>query len=116
MPNDFATGVLDNQEPAPVNAELLDALKREGIAVDVSIPARAAHGRDWWPLTIADVYAGRIPHWPAVVARATSRDDVVAIMQVAAANSIAVTAQGGRWREWGWRISPAPSRANCRGA
>ena len=67
---------------------------------------RADHGRDWWPLSIPDVAAGRVPRWPGVVVRATSSDDVSNVMRVAAKHRVAVTPQGGRSGVVGGAVAP----------
>jgi alkyldihydroxyacetonephosphate synthase len=94
MPNEFAPAALEDA-PAPDDA-LAEELRSRGVEVDTSSRARADHGRDWWPPTIASVHAGRVERWPGVVARPTTTDQVREVIVRARARGVAVTAQGGR--------------------
>jgi len=104
MPNEYPPGALDGA-PAPDDG-LADELRRAGVDVDTSAAARAEHGRDWWPLTIRDVHAGRVPHWPGLVARPTTSAQVSAVLTDARARGVAVTAQGGRSGVLGGAVAP----------
>ncbi|MFI5036315.1 MAG: FAD-binding oxidoreductase [Acidimicrobiales bacterium] len=104
MPNDYPAGTLEHA-PAPDDA-LADELRRAGVGVDTSAAARADHGRDWWPLSIATVHAGRVPHWPGLVARPTTTAQVVTVARLARARGVAVTAQGGRSGVLGGAVAP----------
>ena len=108
MPNAYPPGDL---AAPPVDEELVDALVAAGISVDVTARARADHGRDWWPLLLRDVHEGRVPFWPAVVARPATTDDVVATLRVARERGVAVTAQGGRSGVVGGAAAPDGSIA-----
>ncbi|MDE3064450.1 MAG: FAD-binding oxidoreductase [Acidobacteriota bacterium] len=94
MPNEYAAAALVDA-PAP-DEDLAGELRAAGIAVDTSAAARASHGRDWWPLTLAAVHEGRVANWPALVARPTSTDQVREVLARAGARGVAVTAHGGR--------------------
>jgi alkyldihydroxyacetonephosphate synthase len=93
MPNHYS-GALE--APSPLNGSVLAELTLAGITIETSNSERAEHARDWWPRLIPDVAAGRIENWPGVVVRARSVDDVRAVLRVASAHGISVTAQGGR--------------------
>src|SRR5579863_5024547 len=104
MPNDYPERSLGNA-PAP-NDDLATELRASGVLVDTSPEGRADHGRDWWPLSIADVHAGRVPHWPALVARPTTPAQVAEVLKRASAHHVAVTAQGGRSGVTGGAVAP----------
>jgi alkyldihydroxyacetonephosphate synthase len=95
MPNDYPNGSLE-PEPEPSPPALLNDLERSGVLFDVGSQVRAAHGRDWWPLSIPDVAAGRVPHWPGVVVFPASTAQVSQVLIIASRHVTAVTAQGGR--------------------
>jgi hypothetical protein len=82
MPNDYPKDLLSD-EPDPSPAGLLNDLERLGINYDVSTRTRAAHGRDWWPLSIPDVARGVVPHWPGVVVFPQSTEQVSQVLNVA---------------------------------
>ncbi len=107
MPNDYPEGSLDGAAPEPATAALLSDLGRAGVAHDTTTPVRADHGRDWWPLSIRDVAAGRVPHWPGVVVRPTSTTQVSDVLKIAGRHRIAVTAQGGRSGVVGGAVAPS---------
>ena len=95
MPNEFPAGaVLEGPEPSP--PALLTDLDHAGVDYDVSAIARADHGRDWWPLMIPDVAAGRVAHWPGVVVHPNSTEQVSHVLKIASRHATPVTAQGGR--------------------
>src|SRR5271155_2202530 len=95
MPNDYPDGTVD--DGANVAApELLADLRAAGIPHETSSLVRAAHGRDWGPLTIPAVAEGRVPRWPGVVVRPRSNDEVSGALVIAGRHGVAVTAQGGR--------------------
>jgi alkyldihydroxyacetonephosphate synthase len=95
MPNDYPDGALETvPEPSPM--VLLSDLEGAGVAFDVSSPMRADHGRDWWPLSIPEVAAGHVPHWPGVVVFPSSTVEVSQVLLIAAKHATSVTAQGGR--------------------
>jgi alkyldihydroxyacetonephosphate synthase len=91
---DYPSGTFDAAPPA--DALIYEALLAEGLDVDASAPARAEHGRDWWPVSLLDVAAARVPAWPGVVVYAHREADVEATMRVATRHDRAVTVQGGR--------------------
>lgn len=95
MPNDYPDGSLGSG-PEPSSVELLDDLEKAGVSFDIGAHCRAAHGRDWWPLSIPDVAAGRVPHWPGVVVFPVSTEQVSQVLKTANRHAIPVTAQGGR--------------------
>ena len=105
MPNEYPEGSLEEAPPA-ADPELVGAFVAADIEVDVSQRARAEHGRDWWPITIADVAAGRVPHWPGVVVRPRTTDQVSRALRIASAWGVAVTAQGGRSGVEGGAVAP----------
>src|SRR5579863_9276719 len=105
MPNEYPVGpFLD--VPAGAAEELLDDLSAAGVDFDTSDVVRADHGRDWWPLTIPEVAQGRVPHWPGVVVRPTTSDQVSQVLLVASKHHVAVTAQGGRSSVVGGAVGP----------
>jgi alkyldihydroxyacetonephosphate synthase len=105
MPNKYAEGsVAVGPEPASVG--LLSELDALGVAYDVSPQERADHGRDWWPLLIPEVAAGRVPFWPGVVVRPITQDQVRGVLKIASRHATAVTAQGGRSSVVGGAIAP----------
>lgn len=106
MPNDYPAGSLEYSPPAPAAAELLDDLTAAGVAFDTSTRERAEHGRDWWPLSIRDVAEGRVPHWPGVVVRPVSTEQVSEVLKIASRHKTAVTAQGGRSGVVGGAVAP----------
>jgi alkyldihydroxyacetonephosphate synthase len=95
MPNEYPAGSVDDG-PDPSPSALLAELEQKGVAYDVSAPTRAAHGRDWWPLSIPDVAQGRVPHWPGVVVHPVSAKQVSQVLKIARHHRTAITAQGGR--------------------
>jgi alkyldihydroxyacetonephosphate synthase len=107
MPNEYPAGTFERDVPVAAPRELLDDLNATGVAVDVSAASRAEHGRDWWPLTIADVAAGRVPQWPGVVVRPNSTKEVSDVLIVASRHRIPVTAQGGRSSVVGGAVAPS---------
>ena len=105
MPNEYPPGTVDDG-PHVASDELLGDLLDAGVACDTSSPVRAAHGRDWWPLSIPDVAAGRVPRWPGVVVRPASSADVSRVLAIASRRGVAVTAQGGRSGVVGGAVAP----------
>ena len=94
--------------PAPLGDDVLRALTSSGLTVDVSAAARAEHGRDWWPVSLLDVAAGRVPAWPGAVVTPRDESEVEAALSVAARFAVPVTAQGGRSSVVGG-AQPSPS-------
>ena len=92
---EYPRGTFD-AAPAPLADDVLAALLAEGLAVDVSAATRADHGRDWWPVSLLEVAAGRVPAWPGAVVTPRNESEVAAVLSVAARFAVAVTAQGGR--------------------
>ena len=107
MPNEYPAGSLAFGVPEPAPLALLDDLRSVGVAVDVSTESRADHGRDWWPRTIAEVAAGRVPQWPGVVVRPTSTNEVSDVLIAASRHLVPVTAQGGRSSVVGGAVAPS---------
>jgi alkyldihydroxyacetonephosphate synthase len=105
MPNNYPEGSVATG-PEPSSAELLSELEILGVAYDVSPQERALHGRDWWPLLIPEVAAGRVPFWPGVVVRPTTQDQVSGVLKIASRHATSVTAQGGRSSVVGGAIAP----------
>jgi alkyldihydroxyacetonephosphate synthase len=95
MPNDYPDGALESG-PEPSPTVLLNDLEAAGVAFGVSPAIRAAHGRDWWPLSIPEVAVGHVPHWPGVVVFPSSTGEVSQVLLIAAKHATSVTAQGGR--------------------
>jgi len=95
MPNQFPAGAV-LEGPGPSAPALLADLDHAGVDYDVSAIARADHGRDWWPLMIPDVAAGRVAHWPGVVVHPNSTEQVTQVLEIASRHATPVTAQGGR--------------------
>ncbi len=106
MPNEYPNGSFAGPVPAPVSARFLEALESAQVAYDVSDGVRADHGRDWWPITIRDVAAGRVPQWPGVVVRPTRASELPRILAAASDFGIAVTPQGGRSGVAGGALAP----------
>lgn len=107
MPNAYPAESFGSDVPVPSPRELLDDLNATGVGVDVSTASRAEHGRDWWPLTITDVAAGRVPRWPGVVVRPNSTKEVSDVLIVASRHRVPVTAQGGRSSVVGGAVAPS---------
>jgi alkyldihydroxyacetonephosphate synthase len=87
-------------EPRPLPgalADRLDELVASG-ACTVTTTARetAEASRDWWPLALHWSLAGQVPQRAAAVVRPTSTDAVAAVVAACDAESIPVTAAGGR--------------------
>ena len=106
MPNEYPSGSFDGPVPDPAAPELLRALDSAKVDCDISVEGRADHGRDWWPLSIPDVAAGRVPHWPGVVVRPTRTTDLKRILITASHHRVAVTPQGGRSGVVGGAVAP----------
>ncbi len=106
MPNEYPTTLSKTLRRSPP-ADLLDDLIHEGVAFETDTAIRADHGRDWWPITIADVARGVVPQWPGVVVRPTSTNQVSRVLQLASKHRVAVTAQGGRSSVVGGAVAPA---------
>ncbi len=66
----------------------------EGVVVADSVLDDA--GRDWWPLSAVWATDGRIPARPAVVARPTDAEGVVAAVRLAAEHGVPLTPAAGR--------------------
>jgi alkyldihydroxyacetonephosphate synthase len=105
MPNDYPVGSVESG-PAASSGALLVALDEIGVAYDVSLRARAEHGRDWWPLSLPEVAAGRVPLWPGVVVKPTTTNQVSAVLKIASRLAAPVTAQGGRSSVLGGAMAP----------
>ncbi len=93
-PNPLPAG--DLRAPPAAPAELVAALVATGAAVDVTTRQRAEHARDWWPRSIPLSARGEVDQWPGVVVTVSSTEQVSAVLRVASAHRVAVTAQGGR--------------------
>ena len=106
MPNDYPARSFSGEVPDTAPRTLLAKLDGLGVSYDVSVTGRAAHGRDWWPLSITDVASGRVPHWPGVVVSPRTTNEVSAILKLASEQRIAVTAQGGRSGVGGGAVAP----------
>jgi alkyldihydroxyacetonephosphate synthase len=106
MPNDYPGGTVDDGPNLAV-PELLADLRAAGIPHDTASLVRAAHGRDWWPLSIPLVAEGRVPRWPGVVVRPRSNEEVSRVLTIAGRHGVAVTAQGGRSSVVGGAVAPA---------
>ena len=106
MPNEYPSTLSEHATPPPLNASILEELTARGVKFDIDSAVRADHGRDWWPLSLVDVDAGRVPHWPGVVVRAYSTDDVSVVVELASRHLIPLTAQGGRSGVVGGAVAP----------
>jgi len=106
MPNEYPSGSFASGVPKPAPLALLDELQRARLEFETSSDARSDHGRDWWPLSIADVAVGRVPHWPGVVVKPRSSDEVSQLLRIASTHRIPVTAQGGRSGVLGGAVAP----------
>src|SRR5487761_2089962 len=95
-PLEFPAGAFDGVDAPVVDPRLVSALGAAGVTLDTGAAVRADHARDRWPLSIADAAVGRVAHWPAVVAFATSIDQVRAVVDVARERGTPLTPQGGR--------------------
>ena len=105
MANEFPADGLE-AAPLPLRHEILNAFEESGIEYSVETTQRADHGRDWWPLSIADVENGHVPHWPGAVVYAKSLTDVVATVEIAQSFKIPITPQGGRSGVVGGAVAP----------
>jgi len=106
MPNDYPSGSFGDEVPDAAPVALLADLDRAGVSYGVSASERAAHGRDWWPLSILEVANGHVPHWPGVVVAPRSTSEVSAVLRIASDHCTAVTAQGGRSGVVGGAVAP----------
>ena len=79
----------------PVGGAVLERLAA-ACALDTTDAARAAAGRDWWPLTLRWARDGDVPALPAVVARPGSAAEVAALLAVCAEEGVPVTPAAGR--------------------
>jgi alkyldihydroxyacetonephosphate synthase len=107
MPNEYPGGAFQSLVPDPAPPALLHDLTEAGLDYDVTISARADHARDWWPVTIPQVAAGVVEHWPGVVVRPATTDDVSRLLSIASRHGVAVTAQGGRSSVVGGAVVPS---------
>lgn len=107
MPNEYPVGSFQSLVPEPSSPALLNDLTTAAIDFDVTTGTRAEHARDWWPRTIPNVVAGVVEHWPGVVVRPTSSDEVSRLLSIASRHGAAVTAQGGRSSVVGGCVVPA---------
>ena len=105
MPNDYPAGSLLSG-PDPSSDALLAELEAVGVAYDVSLHERAEHGRDWWPWSLPEVAAGRVPLWPGVVVRPATSIEVSEVLKIASRHAVPVTAQGGRSSVVGGAMAP----------
>jgi alkyldihydroxyacetonephosphate synthase len=105
MPNNYPAGSLGDA-PECASPALLADLEAAGLSFDVTTEARAEHGRDWWPLSIGDVARGRVPHWPGVVVRPASTEQVSTLLKIASTHRVPVTPQGGRSGVVGGAVAP----------
>jgi alkyldihydroxyacetonephosphate synthase len=105
MPNDYPAGSVVSG-PAPMSGDVLSELDEIGVVYDVSFGERAVHGRDWWPLSIPEVAAGRVPLWPGVVVRPATTKQVSDVITIAARHVVPLTAQGGRSSVLGGAMAP----------
>lgn len=92
--------------PLPLRHEVLHDLEAAGIAYSTERDVRADHGRDWWPLSLAAVEAGHVPHWPGAVVFPTSQEEVVKCVEIAVAHKLPLTPQGGRSGVVGGAVAP----------
>jgi alkyldihydroxyacetonephosphate synthase len=106
MPLEYPGGAIEEASAPPLDRDLVERLRAAGVETLVDATSRAEHGRDWWPLSIPGVAAGRVAHWPGVVARPTTTDQVGHVVRVASARGAAVTAQGGRSSVVGGAFAP----------
>ena len=105
MPNNFPAGGLE-AAPAPLSDNIVSALQNAGIVVALDVEQRAEHGRYWWPLSIPDVEAGKVPHWPGAVVTPANTDQVAAVLKICNEFGVPVTAQGGRSGVVGGAVAP----------
>ncbi|MGH8989483.1 MAG: FAD-binding oxidoreductase [Acidimicrobiales bacterium] len=80
----------------PVPEAILDRIRQEGGTVELDPGARAEAGRDWWPLAIGWAASGSVPARPDAIVRPSSASQVARILAACAADSVPVTAMGGR--------------------
>ena len=106
MPNEYPVAPFSTPVPRALDSSIVDELASFGVPVDVSDSARADHGRDWWPLSIPDVAAGRVPHWPGAVVRPRSTAQVSQVVELASRYLLPITAQGGRSGVVGGAVAP----------
>lgn len=98
----------DRLEPAPLGLrhEVLHELEALGISYSTKKSDRADHGRDWWPLSLADVEAGHVPHWPGAIVFPKSNQEVSELLRIATVFKLTVTPQGGRSGVVGGAVAP----------
>ena len=106
MPNEYPPGSFQHPTPEAAPTSFLAELESEGLSFAVDVEARAEHGRDWWPLTIADVARGHVPYWPGVVVHASTTEDVRRLLVLASRHRLPVTPQGGRSSVVGGAVAP----------
>jgi alkyldihydroxyacetonephosphate synthase len=90
------TGLTTHFIGTELDPAVVDEIAARGVEVVLDDHVRADHGRDWWPLSIGWVAAGEVPAMCGAVVHARSVEDVVATLEVANANHVPVTVQGGR--------------------
>ncbi|HLI44441.1 MAG TPA: FAD-binding oxidoreductase [Acidimicrobiales bacterium] len=90
--------VSDLVEPAVRELEpsVLSELAATGAVVTAEIAARVEASRDWWPLAQRWALRGWAPARPAAVVAPATASEVAAVLAVAHAHHLPVTAAGGR--------------------
>jgi alkyldihydroxyacetonephosphate synthase len=83
-------------ERVAVSEEVLRRLGSVCAEVDTTLDARAAAGRDWWPLAMHWALEGAVPALPAAVARPGTVEEVAAVARLCGEHGIPLTAAGGR--------------------
>ena len=91
-------GVADRLSSVAVDvpAALLDDLRATGANVDTDAAARAAAGRDWWPIAIGWAAEGGVPQRPAAVVTPSTTEQVAAVLAACNEARVPVTAAAGR--------------------
>lgn len=86
----FTTACVDVPE------SVLTQLRDLGVDVQIDAATRAESSRDWWPLAMTWALDGEVPAIAAAVVRPTTPEQVAAVLKIANAAAIPVTAAAGR--------------------
>jgi alkyldihydroxyacetonephosphate synthase len=80
----------------PVPADVVARIAACGAEVVTDDAARAAAGRDWWPVAVGWAARGQVAARPAAVVRPTTTTQVSAVLAACSTASVPVTATAGR--------------------
>ncbi len=88
--------VFSGQPGTAVDENLERALSATGASVSRRPADLAEASRDWWPISLRWAAAGLAPRLPSLVVRPHDTSEVSAVLALAGAASVPVTAAGGR--------------------